>query len=130
GVRWTLLALRRETPVGGATASMYTAPVNHSLDPLAVWMLFFVTCISLLPHHRHRLSSLSLRSWRYWRPMKLLLPPRPIPSGARTSCVGSGTLNHLTRASNQRRAQYLQNLIAVLAQLRLPHAGHPPQPAP
>src|SRR3989440_107339 len=33
GVKWTLLACRRDGPDGAATESMYTAPVNHPLDP-------------------------------------------------------------------------------------------------
>ena len=33
GVKWTLLALRREVSDSDATASMYTAPVNHSAGP-------------------------------------------------------------------------------------------------
>jgi hypothetical protein len=36
GVKWTLLALRRERPDGIAAVSTYTAPVNHSLGPDAV----------------------------------------------------------------------------------------------
>src|SRR6266404_784687 len=41
GVKWTLLALRRDGSAGVATVSTYTAPVNHSLDP-------FVVCAALL----------------------------------------------------------------------------------
>src|SRR6266550_3765398 len=43
GAKWTLLAFRREAPNGAATVSIYTAPVNHSLGPLLVPMLFLVT---------------------------------------------------------------------------------------
>lgn len=42
GVKWTLLALRREGPAGVATVSTYTAPVNHSPGPAAVSMPFLV----------------------------------------------------------------------------------------
>ena len=42
GVKWTLLAFRRDPPDGLATASMYTVPVNHSLGPTTVSMLFLV----------------------------------------------------------------------------------------
>src|SRR4029077_18504171 len=49
GVKWTVLAVRRETPFGAATLSTYTGPVNRSLDPLVVWMLLRVTCMYLLP---------------------------------------------------------------------------------
>jgi hypothetical protein len=45
GVKWTLLALRRESPDGAATASMKTAPVNQSLGPAAVSTLFLVICM-------------------------------------------------------------------------------------
>src|SRR3981081_1245436 len=48
GVKWTLLALRRDKPAGAATASTYTAPVNHSLGPAIVGMLFRMTCMSHL----------------------------------------------------------------------------------
>src|SRR5438445_13447228 len=41
GVKWTLLAVRRDGSAGVATVSKYTAPVNHSLDP-------FVVCTPLL----------------------------------------------------------------------------------
>jgi hypothetical protein len=47
GVKWTVLALRREGPEGAATASMYTAPVNQSAGPCLVSMLFLV--ISMAP---------------------------------------------------------------------------------
>jgi len=45
GVKWTLLALRREPSEGDATASMKTAPVNQSLGPAAVSTLFLVICM-------------------------------------------------------------------------------------
>src|SRR5437660_12812786 len=48
GVKWTLLALSREGPDGAATESTYTAPVNHSLGPAMVSMLFLVICMFLL----------------------------------------------------------------------------------
>src|SRR5205085_9382586 len=48
GEKWTLLALRREAADGAATVSIYTAPVNHSLGPLLVPMLFLVTCMFAL----------------------------------------------------------------------------------
>src|SRR6478609_6976562 len=46
GVKWTLLADRREAADGAATASMKTMPVNHSLGPGAVSIEFLVICIS------------------------------------------------------------------------------------
>src|SRR5438445_11313443 len=49
GVKWTLLALRRDEPDGVATVSMYTAPVNHSLGPTEVSRLFLVIRI-VSPH--------------------------------------------------------------------------------
>jgi hypothetical protein len=45
-VKCTLLALSREGPDGAATESTYTAPVNHSLWPAMVSMLFLVTFMS------------------------------------------------------------------------------------
>src|SRR3979409_31043 len=54
GVKCTMLALKRDAPDGTAAVSMYTAPVNQSLGPFTVLLLFFVTCMSLLP----RISSL------------------------------------------------------------------------
>src|SRR5438105_10384140 len=42
GVKWTLLALRRDCSDGVATASMYTLPVNHSLGPAFVSVEFLV----------------------------------------------------------------------------------------
>src|SRR5829696_817369 len=45
GVKWTLLACRREEPVGVVTVSMYTAPVNHSFGPRLVSMEFLVICM-------------------------------------------------------------------------------------
>jgi len=45
GVKWTLLALRRDRSEGVATVSMKTAPVNQSLGPAAVSMLFLVICM-------------------------------------------------------------------------------------
>ena len=44
GVKWTLLAVRREVPDGSATVSRKTAPVNHSLGPGFVSMLYLVIC--------------------------------------------------------------------------------------
>ena len=44
-MKWTLLALRREPLPGAATVSTYTAPVNHSLGPVAVPLVFLVICI-------------------------------------------------------------------------------------
>jgi hypothetical protein len=49
-VKWTLLALRRDGSAGVATVSTYTAPVNHSLGPAIVLMLFRVICMALLPN--------------------------------------------------------------------------------
>jgi hypothetical protein len=46
-VKWTLLADRREVVDGAATASMKSAPVNHSLGPSVVSMEFLVICMSL-----------------------------------------------------------------------------------
>jgi hypothetical protein len=48
GVKWTLLALRRERPDGAATVSMYTLPVNQSPGPAAVSTEFLVTCMLVL----------------------------------------------------------------------------------
>src|SRR2546429_9734986 len=45
GVKWTLLAVRRDPCDGAATVSTYTAPVNHSFGPAPVWMLFLVISI-------------------------------------------------------------------------------------
>jgi hypothetical protein len=42
GVKWTLLAVRREPPDGAATVSRQTAPVNHRLGPCMVSMPFLV----------------------------------------------------------------------------------------
>jgi hypothetical protein len=44
GVKWTQLALTRDPPDGAAIVSTYTAPVNQSLGPMFVSMLFFVIC--------------------------------------------------------------------------------------
>src|SRR4051812_35611008 len=61
GVKWTLLALRREPFDGAATASMKTAPVNQSLGPSAVSIPCLVICMAdllvvlsviLQPDHR------------------------------------------------------------------------------
>src|SRR5215212_1079385 len=46
GVKWTLAAPRRDGSAGVATVSMYTAPVNHSLGPVAVSVVFLVICMS------------------------------------------------------------------------------------
>jgi Icc protein len=46
GVKWTLLALIRDPPSGAAIASMYTAPVNQSLGPRPVSLLFLVICMT------------------------------------------------------------------------------------
>jgi len=43
-----LLALKREPSDGAATVSTNTAPVNHSLDPAAVSMLFLVIFMLVL----------------------------------------------------------------------------------
>ena len=61
GVKWTLLALRRDAPIGTATASTYTSPVNHSLDPFVVLMPFRVIFVSLLPSP-YSLSDTTMRS--------------------------------------------------------------------
>jgi hypothetical protein len=47
GVKWTLLALRRDPLDGAATVSTKTTPVNQSLGPRAVSMLFLVICTAL-----------------------------------------------------------------------------------
>src|SRR5690348_17114959 len=46
GVKWTLLADRRAVADGVATASIKTAPVNHSLGPGVVSMESLVICMS------------------------------------------------------------------------------------
>src|SRR5829696_4628745 len=46
GVKWTLAAPRRDGSVGVATVSRYTVPVNHSLGPVAVSVVFLVICMS------------------------------------------------------------------------------------
>ncbi len=46
GVKWTLLAFRREASDGVATVSTYTVPVNHSLGPAMVSMVFLVMCMT------------------------------------------------------------------------------------
>src|SRR6476646_3589833 len=46
GVKWTLLALKREPSDGDATGSMYTAPVNQSLGPALVSIPFLVSCMT------------------------------------------------------------------------------------
>jgi hypothetical protein len=48
GVKWTLLALTRDPSEGAATASMKTVPVNQSLGPGFVSMLFLVICMGAL----------------------------------------------------------------------------------
>src|SRR2546421_11944486 len=48
GVKWTLDAVSREAADGVATASTYTAPVNHSVGPAAVSMLFLVILMPVL----------------------------------------------------------------------------------
>src|ERR1700737_4269489 len=58
GVKWTLVALRRDDPAGVATASRYTAPVNHSLGP-AVVLLSRVIFMSLPPFQATSLGSQS-----------------------------------------------------------------------
>jgi hypothetical protein len=45
GLKWTLLALRRDPFDGAATVSMWTEPVNHSSCPAVVSMLFLVICM-------------------------------------------------------------------------------------
>jgi hypothetical protein len=45
GVKCTLLALTRDPFAGAATVSTYTAPVNQSLGPRRVSMLFLVICM-------------------------------------------------------------------------------------
>src|SRR4029077_6727166 len=49
GVKWTLLAVKRDALIGTSTVSTYTSPVNHSPDPLTVLRLLFVTSMSI-PH--------------------------------------------------------------------------------
>jgi hypothetical protein len=46
GVKWTLLACRRELLDGVATVSRYTAPVNQSLGPVAVSIPCLVICMA------------------------------------------------------------------------------------
>src|SRR6267143_294567 len=53
GVKWTLLALTREAPFGAAKGSTYTAPVNHSLEPLVVPRMFLVICMFPIPPYLH-----------------------------------------------------------------------------
>jgi hypothetical protein len=48
GVKWTLLALRRDGPDGVATESTKTVPVNHSFGPAMVSTLFLVSCMVVL----------------------------------------------------------------------------------
>jgi hypothetical protein len=48
GVKWTLLALRRDPFDGAATASTNTEPVNQLLGPAAVSTLFLVICMAFL----------------------------------------------------------------------------------
>src|SRR5215213_8401409 len=49
GVKWTLLAFRREVPDGVATGSIKTVLVNHSLGPAAVLTLpLLVICMVVL----------------------------------------------------------------------------------
>jgi hypothetical protein len=45
GVKWTLLAARRDGSDGAATASMKTLPVNQSLGPGVVSAELLVICI-------------------------------------------------------------------------------------
>jgi hypothetical protein len=45
GVKWTLLALRRDWFDGVATASMKTLPVNQSPGPALVSTAFLVICM-------------------------------------------------------------------------------------
>src|SRR5205814_4472735 len=54
GVKWTRLALRRESPEGAAMLSIYTAPVNHSLGPAMVSLRFLVTCTAVLAYWTRR----------------------------------------------------------------------------
>src|SRR5690348_13665017 len=49
GVKWTALALMRNAPDGVATGSMKTAPVNQSLRPAVVGVLFLLTCMPEFP---------------------------------------------------------------------------------
>jgi hypothetical protein len=44
-VKWTLLAFTREPSDGVATTSTKTVPVNHSVGPADVSMLFLVICM-------------------------------------------------------------------------------------
>lgn len=46
GVKWTRLAYSREADAGVATVSMNTMPVNQSLGPGVVPMLFLVIFIA------------------------------------------------------------------------------------
>jgi hypothetical protein len=48
GVKWTLLALSRDPSDGAATVSTNTAPVNHSLGPVAVSIVLLVICMVVL----------------------------------------------------------------------------------
>ena len=48
GVKWTLLALRRDSSDGVATASIYTVPVNQSPGPKTVSIAFLVICMTAL----------------------------------------------------------------------------------
>ena len=63
GVKWTLLADSRDGPVGAATVSMKTSPVNHSLGPAAVSMEFLVICMSFLGSVTRTVTVVGLRCW-------------------------------------------------------------------
>src|SRR5688572_13587315 len=45
GVKWTMAAASRDGPVGTATESIKTSPVNQSFGPGLVWSEFLVICI-------------------------------------------------------------------------------------
>jgi hypothetical protein len=63
GVKWTLLADSRDWPVGAATVSMKTSPVNQSLGPAAVSMEFLVICMSFLESIARTLAGRVARRW-------------------------------------------------------------------
>jgi hypothetical protein len=66
GVKWTLLALRREKSDGVAIESTYTLPVNHSLGPALVSMESLVMCMSVLPIVSLTRYELKRRGSRFW----------------------------------------------------------------
>src|SRR5919197_819458 len=62
GVKWTLAACSRDGPVGVATVSRYTVPVNHSVGPAAVTVEFLVICMSFSRVESPRVPALPVGS--------------------------------------------------------------------